>query len=189
VVAGALTGAGRTLDRWAEAFRRSVPHGVPAVSDALTRLATSLERNGGGTLVHQGAQVEATIERLAVILALGVSVPLFLSVAVGYVPWRYREARERGATAAFLRRARRQGRVEQAGELLAHRAVATLPFRRLMKVSEDPVADLEAGRHDALAAAMARRAGVRGPWGKTVRPGGTIRRRRTVRIFKASREG
>jgi hypothetical protein len=163
VVAHALTGTGQTLDRWVEAFRRSVPHGVPGVSDALVRLAASLERNGGDALIRQGAQTQAAIERLAIVLALLAALPPFLSVAVAYLPWRFREGRERGAAAAFMRVAERQGQVEQARALLAYRAVATLPFRRLMKVSRDPVGDLDAGRYDALAGAMARRAGVRPP--------------------------
>jgi hypothetical protein len=163
VVARALIGTGQTLDRWVDAFRRSVPHGIPGLSDALLRIAANLQRNGGDALIQQGTQAEATIERLAVALALIAALPLFLTVAVVYLPWRYREARERGAAAAFLRAAQRGGRLEQAKALLAYRAVASLPFRRLMKVSDDPVGDLDAGRYDALARAMARRAGVRFP--------------------------
>jgi hypothetical protein len=72
-----------------------------------------------------------------------------------------RDVRELTAAVAFVRVAERTGRVREANAVLAHRAVALLPFRQLMRASADPVGDLAAGRHEALAAAMLRRAGTR----------------------------
>jgi hypothetical protein len=77
-----------------------------------------------------------------------------------YLVWRWRQAREMGSALAFVRAAERSGTLEQARALLAFRAVATLPFSRLMRTSKDPVGDLSEGHHDRLAAEMLRSAGL-----------------------------
>ena len=45
------------------------------------------------------------------------------------------------------------GREPWVDEVLARRALVHLPYRRLREISDDPIADLRAGRHEALAAA------------------------------------
>ncbi len=101
------------------------------------------------------------IQQLALVLGLFVALLPIVMVTGGYLLWRSRDVGEMTAAADFVRAAHRTGRVEQARAVLAHRAVATLPFRQLMRASADPIGDLEEGRHDALAAAMLRRAGLR----------------------------
>ena len=163
VVADALTGAGMTFNHWIDAFRGTVPRGVPFLGDALVRLADQLQRNGGDALVQRGLQAHTLIEQLALALALLVALPPALSVTLIYAPWRLRDAREMAAAAAFVMAAQRSGHLPQAQAVLAYRALAVLPFRQLMRTSADPAGDLAAGRHHDLAAAMARRAGVRLP--------------------------
>ena len=87
----------------------------------------------------------------AVSSLLGLSIALIpsLPVLLLYVPGRIAGARERRT----LARAVARGREPWVDEVLARRALVHLPYRRLRELSDDPVADLRAGRHDALAAA------------------------------------
>jgi hypothetical protein len=82
---------------------------------------------------------------------LGVSIALIptLPVLLLYVPGRLAGARERRALAFAVA----DGREPWVDELLARRALAHLPVSRLRAVSDDPLADLRAGRHAELAAA------------------------------------
>lgn len=163
VIADALTKTGMTFNHWIDAFRGAVPRGVPFLGNALIRMADQLQRNGGDALVQRGVQAHTVIERLAVALALLVALPPALSVCLAYLPWRWRDGREMASTAAFVNAAERSGHLRQAQAVLAYRALAVLPFRQLMRTSPDPAGDLAAGRYQDLAAAMARRAGVRLP--------------------------
>jgi hypothetical protein len=52
-----------------------------------------------------------------------------------------------------LTRALAGGREPWLDEVLARRALVHLPYHRLRELSDDPVADVRAGRHAALAAA------------------------------------
>jgi hypothetical protein len=160
VVADAISRTGHTFNDWIAVFRSSVPGGVPGLSSAMRGLADALRRSAGDPLVQRGTEAHDTIQHLAVALGLFVALVPIVSVTGIYLLWRARDARELDAAAAFVRVARRTGRVEQANAVLAYRAVALLPFRQLMRASADPIADLEAGRHEALAAAMLRRAGM-----------------------------
>lgn len=161
VVADAISRTGQTFDDWVRAFQSSVPGNIPGLSGAMRSLADALRRSAGDPLVQQGTAAHATIEHLAVAMGLFVAVLPILTVTGGYLLWRVRDAGELDATAAFVRMAERSGSVAEANAVLAHRAVALLSFRQLMRASPDPMADLAAGRHDALAAAMLRRAGMR----------------------------
>ncbi len=90
---------------------------------------------------------------------LGVSIALIpsLPVVLLYLPGRIAAARERRALAQAVAR----GREAWVDELLARRALVHLPYTRLRRVSEDPLADLVAGRHAALAQAELDWFGVR----------------------------
>jgi hypothetical protein len=161
VLADAITSTGRTFESWIEAFRNASPQGIPGISSALGNLANQLQRSGADVLIQNGAAAHDRIQQLAIATGVFVGLMPILIVTGGYLLWRVRDVREMSAAAAFVRAAQRSGRVEQARAVLAHRAVATLPFRQLMGASADPIGDLEEGRHDALAAAMLRRAGLR----------------------------
>jgi hypothetical protein len=171
VLADSITSTGRTFDSWIQDFRNVAPRGIPGLSGALSDLAGSLQRSAGGTLVRDGMAAHDRIQQVAIVLGLAIgAVPILVGTG-SYVLWRTREVREMTAAAAFVRSAERTGRVEQARAVLAHRAVATLPFGQLMRASQDPIGDLEEGRYEALAAAMLWRAGLRPvPPGDTAQP-------------------
>src|SRR5258708_21205510 len=73
---------------------------------------------------------------------------------------RWRDVRETGAAGAFVRIGSMTGRADQAGAVLAYRAVSTLSFRALMSASADPVGDIAERRYERLADAMLKRAGL-----------------------------
>jgi hypothetical protein len=161
VVADSISRTGQTFNSWVRTFQNSVPSNIPGLGGALRGVGDALQRTAGDPLVQQGALAHQRIEQVAIALGLFVALLPIVSVTGVYLLWRWRDARELTAAADFVRMAVRTGRVDQANAVLAHRAVALLPFRQLMRASSDPVGDLEAGRHDALAAAMLRRAGMR----------------------------
>lgn len=161
VVADAISRTGATFNDWVNAFRNGVPGNIPGLSGALSSLASSLQRDAGDPLVQRGMQAHDAIAHVAVALGLFVGLLPVVTVTGLYLVWRMRDVRELSAAVAFVQVAERTGRVREANAVLAHRAVALLPFRQLMRASADPVGDLVAGRHDALAAAMLRKAGTR----------------------------
>ena len=159
-VSDAITGTGRTFNSWIADFRNAVPRNVPLLGGYLSSAANALQSHTGDPLLQTGAQAHQAIQQAAVGLAVLTAAPPILIVGGLYLIHRWRQAREMGSALAFVRAAERSGTVEQARALLAFRAVATLPFTRLMRASSDPVADLGSGRHDRLAAEMLRSAGL-----------------------------
>ena len=160
VVADGISSTGHTFNGWIQAFRNATPHNIPGLSSALADLASSLQRSGGDPLVHNGLEAHDRIHQLATVLGIVIAIIPIVAVAGSYLWWRVRDVRELGAVDAFVRYAEGSGRIQEANAVLAHRAVALLPFHQLMRASPDPVGDLSEGRHDALAAAMLRRAGM-----------------------------
>jgi hypothetical protein len=161
VVADAISRTGSTFNDWVHAFESAVPGGIPGLSGAMRSLAAVLRQSAGDPLIQRGMQAHDTIQHLAIGLGLFVALLPILTVTGLYLVWRGRDVRELTAAADFVRAAERSGRVREANAVLAHRAVALLPFRQLMRASPDPIGDLAAGRHEALAAAMLSRAGAR----------------------------
>jgi len=159
-VSDAITGTGRTFNSWIADFRGAVPRNVPFIGGYLSSAANALQRHTGDPLLQTGAQAHEAIQQAALGLALLTAAPPILIVTGLYLIRRWRQAREMGSALAFVRAAERSGTLEQARALLAFRAVATLPFSRLMRASSDPVADLGRGQHDRLAAEMLRSAGL-----------------------------
>ena len=153
-LADGITGTGQRIDGIISAFRQSVPGDVPIVSSFLNQLGTALERSSGGPLIALGTAAHGDVARLALVMALTVSAPALILVSGRYLVRRWRDTRELGAARAFVDAAVTGGAVPAVTALLAYRAVATLSFTQLMRVSRDPVADLLNGRHDRLAAAQ-----------------------------------
>lgn len=160
VIADGVASTGRTFDSWIAAFRSSTPP-VPGFRSSLQSLADSLERATGAQLVQRGAAAHDAIERLALVLAVVVVLPPILTVASRFVSWRWRDARERGAALTFVSGVHDPARRDEALALLAFRAVATLPFGRIVRVSPDPVGELLAGQYEALAGEMLKGVGLR----------------------------
>jgi hypothetical protein len=133
--------------------------GLPLIGSQLGGPADSVRAAGRDTI--QSAQRARTdIHRLA--FGLGASIALIptLPLLLFYLPGRLASERERRA----LLRTVADGPPDRADELLARRALVHLPYRRLRQVSPDPIGDLAAGRHRALADAELARLGVRRPY-------------------------
>jgi hypothetical protein len=159
-VSDAISNTGHTFNSWIADFRNAVPRNIPFIGDYLSSAGDALQKHTGDSLIQTGAQAHESIQQMAVALALLTAGPPILIAGGLYVIWRWRTAREMGSALAFVRAAERSGTLEQARALLAFRAVATLPFSRLMRASSDPVGDLSGGRHDQLAAEMLRSSGL-----------------------------
>lgn len=159
-VSDAIGSTGKTFNSWIGDFRHSVPRNIPFIGDYLSSATAALQKHTGDPLIQSGAQAHDSIQQVATALAVLTAAPPILIVGVLYLIWRWRQAREMGSALAFVRAAEQSGTLDQARALLAFRAVATLPFSRLMRASKDPVADLSGGHHDRLAAEMLRSAGL-----------------------------
>jgi hypothetical protein len=159
-VSDAISSTGRTFNSWIGDFRSAVPRNLPFIGDYLSTATRALQKHTGDPLIQTGAQAHDSIQQVATALAVLTAAPPILIVGGLYLIRRWRAAREMGSALAFVRAAERSGSLEQARALLAFRAVATLPFSRLMRASQDPVGDLSGGRHDRLAAEMLRSSGL-----------------------------
>lgn len=153
--ARALTRAGESVrGAFDEAAR--VAGGVPLVGDDLAR-ALAGGSGAGSSLAESGREQAETIATVALGTGLGIALLGLLPVLLFWVPLRLRYARA-AASAVAVRNADT--------DLLALRALAGRPVRRLLRVSPDPAA---AWRHDdravvqRLAALELRALGLRAP--------------------------
>lgn len=160
IIAEGLAKTGHLFDSVIGDFRRNVPRDIPFVSDSLRSLADALQRNSGDPLIRQAAVIHERVHTLALDLGLVTAAVPVLVLLMTYGRTRWAEMREMGSAAAFVRAAVRGGREQQAAAVLAYRAIATLSFRELMRVSADPVGDLDARSYGPLSRAMLRRAGL-----------------------------
>jgi hypothetical protein len=139
-----LASAGKKVDR------------VPAVGDALSS-PFSRAADAARGLAHAGHQQQTITHQVALVLAVAVvAVPLGL-VLFGWLPLRVRWIRLAGAAAAL-----RGG--EAGRDLLALRALARQPLRRLAALDPDIAAAWRRGDPsavDALASLELRRLGLR----------------------------
>jgi hypothetical protein len=119
---------------------------LPLVGDQLAEPAGRLEEAGGNAIASAGS-ARSSARRVGTLLGVSIALIPTLPLLALYVPGRVAGERERRS----LRRAVATGRSDEFDELLARRAVVHLPHHRLRRVSDDPVEDLRAGRHAALA--------------------------------------
>ncbi|GAA1645153.1 hypothetical protein [Catellatospora bangladeshensis] len=131
--------------------------GVPLVGD---RLSSPFGSAAGAaqTIAEAGRDQQLAIENLAIVLALlTAGIPLLMALAL-WVPFRLSWIRA-ASTAAKVRR------YPGGSELLALRALATAPLRRLASLDDGVVAGWRTGDPrsiDQLAALELRRLGLRG---------------------------
>ena len=119
---------------------------VPLVGEGFTTVADEI-RGIGRETVQNGRSVEDDVDSLAVLVGAGLALGPTLPILALWVPARVSRERERHALRRSLKS---DDRIALA--YLANRAVATRDFRELLSASDDPVADLAAGRYEALAA-------------------------------------
>ncbi len=139
---------------------------VPLVPDAIGERGTAI-RDQSASIDAQALSARSGVHRVAVGLGVAVFAAATAPVWLVHLPLRARRRRTVSSVLARLDGAvgstpgcdpARDRRVMSA--YLAHRAVATMPPTRLLALSADPVGDLAAGRHDALARAELGRVGI-----------------------------
>lgn len=119
---------------------------VPLVGEGFDAIAQEIQQIGSET-AENGRSVEDDVDSLAVLIGAGLALGPTLPILALWVPPRVSRERDRRALRKSLKS---DDRIALA--YLANRAVATRLFRELRKASDDPVADLAAGRYEALAA-------------------------------------
>jgi len=135
---------GRAIGRAGDAVDRLSD--VPLVGEGFDAIAREIQEIGRET-AQNGRSVEDDVDSLAILIGAGLALGPTLPILAVWVPPRVSRERERRALRKSLES---DDRVALA--YLANRAVATRLFRELRKASDDPVADLAAGRYEALAA-------------------------------------
>ena len=118
---------------------------VPLVGEGFDAIAQEIQEIGRET-AQSGRSVEDDVDSLAILVGAGLALGPTLPILALWVPPRVSRERERRALRKSLES---DDRVALA--YLANRAVATRLFRELRKASDDPMADLAAGRYEALA--------------------------------------
>jgi hypothetical protein len=143
-VGDGMENTGRAIGRAGDAIDQLAD--VPLVGGGFATVAQEIHAIGRDT-VQDGRSVQDDVDSLALLIGAGLALGPTLPILALWVPPRVSRERERHA----LRKSLKSGdRVALA--YLANRAVATRLFRELRKASDDPVADLAAGRYEALAA-------------------------------------
>ncbi len=156
-VGDGLEDAGRAIGRAGEAVNELSD--VPVVGGGFAEIAQRIDEIGRNT-AENGRSVKEDVHSLALLIGAGLALGPTLPVLALWVPPRLSRERERHA----LRKSLRTGD-DSALAYLANRAVATRLYRELRTASEDPVADLTAGRYEALAALELDHLGLRpGRW-------------------------
>lgn len=129
---------------------------IPVVGDRVEE-ATTRVREAGESAQASGRSSQESVENLSLLLGLAIAVIPSLPIVGFYLPIRWSLARE----ARAVRQALAHGEEDRMLEMLAGRAVHTLPYRLLQRVSRDPIGDLRAGRYGPLATAELTRLGLR----------------------------
>lgn len=133
--------------------------GTPLVGDELGDALRGAGEGSGGEVADLGRGGAGAAHDLADLLGL----VFFLLPAIVLLLWalppRVRQVRRLNAAARVLRD---PGSPERE-ELLAARAAFGLPYGTLLRYTDDPIGDLQAGRHEALVRAELEQAGLRVP--------------------------
>jgi hypothetical protein len=143
-VGDGLQNTGRAIGRAGDAIDQLSD--VPLIGGGFSTVAQEIQGMGRET-VQNGRSIEDDVDSLALLIGAGLALGPTLPILALWVPPRVSRERERHA----LRKSLESGD-GVALAYLANRAVATRLFREVRKASDDPVADLAAGRYEALAA-------------------------------------
>jgi hypothetical protein len=133
---------------------------IPLVGGLIVNTIQNASNSTAGRAHAIAAGLSQMIDIAALGMALAVAAPPILLVIGFYGFIRWRASREMGSAKRVVEVALREGRGDQLNQALARRALEVVPYRRLVKVSPDPLGELEAGRYDALAAQALRAAGL-----------------------------
>ena len=133
---------------------------IPIVGSFIVDKIQNASNATAGRAHAVAAALANLIDVAAIGMALAVALPPLLLVIGFYGFIRWRASREMGSAKRVVEVALREHRGAELNEALARRALEVVPYRRLVKVSPDPLGELEAGRCDALAAQALRAAGL-----------------------------
>lgn len=160
-LAQGLIKAGATFNSWIVSFEQAIPNGIPYLSDFLHQTAEALRTHSGDSLISAGQAGSHGIHLLALILGVLVAaVPIALGVMV-YLPRRVRLIAEMRGIHVTLKRALAQPELTpQMLEILAGRAIYTMPYGRLLEYSRNPAEDWYLRRFEPLARAELARHGL-----------------------------
>jgi hypothetical protein len=161
VIATGVIGAGRTFDGWILSFESAVPSGVPYVSDFLRQTANALKVHSGDPLIASGQAGYQAIHTVALLLGIvTAAIPIAL-LALFYLPRRLRLIADmRGVHVTVRRALARPELTPQMLEILAGRAIYTMPYGELLRYSGNPAEDWYARRFQRLAEAEMARHGL-----------------------------
>jgi hypothetical protein len=151
---------GRAVERTGSALAGM--SGLPLVGDRVREPAEAISA-AGRSATESARESRASVRDVSVLLGVSIAVIPSVPVLLLYVPQRISLSRERRWLRRAVARAVDHGGDPHLEALLARRALENLPYHRLHQVSRDPEADVERGRHAALAAAELHRIGVRLP--------------------------
>ena len=153
--------AGRTFDSWIKSFEQGIPNGVPYLSDFLHRTAEALKTHSGDSLISAGQTGSHAVHVMALILAVVVaSIPILVAVLI-FVPRRLRLIADMRGVHVTLKRALASPELTpQMLEILAGRAIYTLPYNQLLAYSRNPAEDWYLRRFEPLARAELERHGL-----------------------------
>jgi hypothetical protein len=156
----AVNRAGSSLD---EPIQKAISAAsqIPIFGGAIVDRLQNASNATAGRAHAVAAAVANLIDIAALSIALLVAVPPILLVIGFYGYTRWRASREMGSAKTVVEIAVRDHPGEQLNEALARRAMVVVPYRRLAKVTPDPLGELQSGHYDVLAAESLRAAGLR----------------------------
>jgi hypothetical protein len=133
--------------------------GTPVVGGELADGLRDAGEGSGGNVADLGREGEDRTHRLADILGIVTFGLPALFLLLRTVPPRVAQMRRLTAAERVLV----EGDSAEHRRLVAMRAAFALPYGQLLRYTQDPLGDLEAGRHDALVRAALEDAGLRPP--------------------------
>lgn len=160
-LAQGVINAGKTFDSWIRSFEQGIPNGVPYLSDFLHKTAQALKAHSGDSLISAGLAGSHGIHLLALILGVIVAaIPILFGLMI-WLPRRLRLITDMRGVHVTLKRALAQPELTpQMLEILAGRAIYTLPYNRLLAYSQNPAEDWYLRRFEPLARAELERHGL-----------------------------
>ncbi len=133
--------------------------GTPVVGDDVGDALRGAGEGSGGEVEELGRGGAGAAHDLADLLGLLFFLLPSALLLLWALPPRIAQARRLSAASRVLR----EPDSPERRELLAARAAFGLPYGTLLRYTEDPIGDLEAGRFDALVRAELEQAGLRAP--------------------------
>ena len=133
---------------------------IPIVGGLIVDRLQNASDSTAGRVHAIAAALGNIIDIAALGMALAIAAPPILLVIGFYGFIRWRASREMGSAKQVVEVAMREHRGEEMKEALARRALVVVPYRRLVKVSSNPLGEVDAGRYDALAGEALRAAGL-----------------------------